>query len=254
METRNVRLVLRYDGTGFAGWQVQPDVPTVQGTLEAVLASILEHSVKVTGAGRTDAGVHALGQVANFETAAAIPLEGLLRAANDRMAPSIRIDEIAQTDPQFDSRKSAKRKTYRYTLYCSEKPDPLFDRYALNVPQPLNVGTMREAALCLVGRHDFSSFQAAGSSAVSPTRTLLRAELIETACETVFETVQTVRFEVCADGFLYKMVRNIVGTLLQVGVARVQPAEFGRILAAKDRNLAGPTAPPRGLCLLNVEY
>ncbi|MDP8236876.1 MAG: tRNA pseudouridine(38-40) synthase TruA [Candidatus Erginobacter occultus] len=243
---RKLKLTLEYDGTGYAGWQVQNNADTVQGRVEAALGEVLREKVRIHGAGRTDAGVHALGQVAHFETASALPAENILKGANTHLPPDIVILEAAEADPDFHARYSARGKIYRYRVLLRNVRSPLARFRALRVAPPLDREKMRAAAKLLTGRHDFAAFAAAGSSVKDTVRNLTRLEVKE---EDVGLTL-----EFRADGFLYRMVRNLVGTLLEVGKGNLTVEEVSGILHSRDRKQAGPTALACGLYLVKVRY
>jgi len=252
---RNLKAVLRYDGTDFAGWQVQPGLPTIQGALMEALERITGETTKVVGAGRTDAGVHALGQVANFKTSSNIAPRNLRRAVNSMLAPRIRIDDIEEVPEEFDARKHARSKWYRYSILLAEFPDPLLCRYSWQIRAKLDMERMQAAAQCLVGKHDFTSFQGSAGKNRSPIRTVYSLDI--SAVPAPYPTDQTnslLAIDICADGFVYKMVRNIVGTLVEVGKGKIQPQHMPSILDARDRDEAGPAAPAQGLCLISVQY
>jgi tRNA pseudouridine38-40 synthase len=243
---RCIRLTLQYDGTAYHGWQQQPGQVTVQGTLTAHLAAILGERPAVEGAGRTDSGVHALGQVASLRTDRDIKTDRLRIALNSRLPPDILITEAREAPLDFRPSVDALSKVYRYRLYRSPLK-PVFEaRYVWHWYRPLEVDRMREAARLLIGRHDFRSFESRGSARADTVRELFRFDVLEAGPE--------VHLEVEADGFLYRMVRNLVGTLTEVGRGH-RPVEWVRdVLAAKDRTMAGPTAPPQGLFLVSVRY
>ncbi|MDK2882562.1 MAG: tRNA pseudouridine38-40 synthase [Bacillota bacterium] len=243
---RNIKLTLAYDGTDFAGFQVQPKARTVQGELSAALGRILGEEVKVIGAGRTDAGVHARAQVVNFHTAARIPLERLPAALNSCLPRDVTVWQAEEVPAEFHARYSAKTKVYRYLMEVAPYPSPFLRRFSWHLPFPLDVAAMRAAAEELTGEHDFTSFCAAGGAAKSHVRTLRRLAVAEEG--------GLIAVEAAADGFLYKMVRNLVGTLVEVGRGVLKPEDMGRILAARDRKAAGPTAPPQGLILWHIDY
>ena len=244
---RTLRLVLAYDGTRYSGWQVQPNGLTIQEVLETTLAEMLHREIRLIGAGRTDAGVHALGQVASFTTDHTIPLEGLQRGLNSLLPDDICVRKAEETPADFDARRSARRKIYRYTLMNGPVPDVLLRDRAWHVREPLDVTAMAEAARSLVGRHDFAAFQAADKKKRSSTRVMRRAAVYR-------RPGRLVEVEVEGDGFLFHMVRNIAGTLVDVGRSKYTVDQFRRILAGRDRTKAGPTAPARGLCLVEVKY
>ena len=252
---RNLKATLRYDGTDFAGWQVQPGLPTVQGALMDALQRITGEPTKVTGAGRTDAGVHALGQVANFETPSNIATRNLRRAINSALVPRIRVDELEDAPEEFDARKHARDKLYRYTILLADFPDPLLFRYSWQIRPKVDIELMKQAATLLVGKHDFSSFQGSADTDRSPVRTVLSLDVHGAPGPFPNDARDGfLHVDIRADGFLNKMARNIVGTLVEVGRRKVAPADLKKILAARDRQLAGPAAPARGLCLVSVRY
>jgi len=244
----NFRLLLEYDGAPFEGWQVQArDALTVQGSLEAALEKITGQSVVVTGSGRTDAGVHAEGQVASFALETELAPERLLRAMNGVLPREIAVRELSVAPAEFDARRSARRKLYRYRVWNAGERSPLRAARSHHVPQPLDVRAMREAAVQLVGEHDFGCFRAAGSDVKTSVRTLHRVALEG-------EAGGELSLEVEGSGFLRYMVRNIAGTLLEVGLGKRASGSLGELIASRDRHLAGPTAPAHGLTLVWVEY
>lgn len=243
---RTIRLVLEYDGTSYAGWQVQPGQDIVQGLLEAALETITGEPIRVVGSGRTDAGVHALAQVAHFETHSAMSPEEFLRALNSLLPRDIAVREASEAAEGFHARYSAKRKLYRYVLLQGETRSAFGHRYGWEVGYALDVDAMRQAAKYLLGTHDFSAFRASGGSATDPVRTLHRLEIDEQGADVIVLAE--------ADGFLRHMVRALVGTLVEAGRGRIGPDEVKAILEARDRSRAGPTAPPQGLFLLEVTY
>jgi tRNA pseudouridine38-40 synthase len=249
---RNFKLVLAYDGTDFCGWQVQPDAPTIQGILASAIGRITGEKVLPQGSGRTDAGVHALAQVATFSSDSVIPAANLVTALNDILPQSIRVIEAAEVPAEFHARKSANAKTYRYRIYRDAICSPFLARYVWHYPYPLDEDSMCAAARLIEGEHDFTSFAAADPE---------RGRDPETASNvrTVFGSVwrredEELIYEVRGDGFLHHMVRNLVGTFLLVGKGTLHSDDVTRILAAKNRSLAGATAPAGGLCLVSVEY
>ena len=248
IEARNIKLVVAYDGTAYHGWQRQaPGLPTVQGSIEAVLGRLLGQAVAVNGAGRTDAGVHACGQVANVHTAdRRIPIANLLLAANARLPDDIALVSAAEVPPAFHASRSAAGKTYRYRIYLGPGKPVMRARYVYRYPRPLDTARMADAAGRLVGRHDFRGLASSGDQRDNTIRTITRCELAEGADE--------VHVTVAGDGFLYKMVRNIVGSLVEIGRGRWPPESIDRLLSTGDRALSGPSAPPEGLCLMSVRY
>jgi tRNA pseudouridine38-40 synthase len=253
---RNIRLTIAYDGTDFHGWQRQPKAPTVQSCLEAALERIVGSAVKVVASGRTDAGVHAAKQVANFKTSSPIPCPNLRQAVNDLLPPTVRVNEADEVSDEFHARYAARSKTYRYRILQAPVNSPFIARFVYHYPYPLNRGRMAEAARLIEGRHDFASF--AGSCG---TNEGIAPELPPSTMREIFASRILYRartsilvYEVCGNGFLHHMVRNIVGTLIEVGRGKLEPGDMVRILQARDRTLAGPTAPALGLCLMRVEY
>jgi tRNA pseudouridine38-40 synthase len=256
---RNLKLLLAYDGTEFSGWQVQPGAATIQGTLASALGRVTGESVLPQGSGRTDAGVHALGQVATFVLHSPIPPANLVTALNDVLPASIRALEAAEVPAEFHARRSALAKTYRYTMFRGPICPPFRARYVWHYHFRLDEAAMQQVASCIVGEHDFTSFAAVdperagasqgkedGVSGVSNVRKVLCSSWERQAEELIY----TVR----GSGFLHHMVRNLVGTFLLVGKGAVKPSELPQILEARSRSAAGATAPARGLCLVNVEY
>jgi tRNA pseudouridine38-40 synthase len=252
MHVRNIKLILAYDGSEFSGWQVQPAAATIQGTLASAIGRLTGEKVLPQGSGRTDAGVHALAQVASLSTKSSIPAENLVKALNDILPPAIRILEAAEADSDFHARKSARAKTYRYRIYRGSICPPVLARYVWHYPYPLQEVAMTEAAARLVGEHDFTSFAAVdperetGDEEKSNVRTIFSSQWVRDGEEFAY----TVR----GNGFLHHMVRNLVGTLILVGKGTLRSDDIDRILAAKDRSAAGSTAPASGLFLVGVEY
>jgi tRNA pseudouridine38-40 synthase len=256
----NWKLTLAYDGTDFCGWQVQPDRATIQGTLAEAIERITGERVLPQGSGRTDAGVHARGQVASFFLRAPIPASNLLRALNRKLPEAIRALRVETVAPDFHARHSATAKTYEYRIFRGEICPPWTARFAWALHWPLNLEPMQQAARLVTGTHDFTSF--AASDPDQATRQGDQAgEEIESGgnVRTIFESSwsedrEFLIYRVRGDGFLHHMVRNLVGTFVDVGRGQIEPAEFSRILAVRSRGAAGPTAPARGLFLDNVEY
>ncbi len=241
------KLTLAYDGTDYSGWQVQPDSITVQGTLETALAVIDGEPVKAVGSGRTDAGVHALAQVASCTLRSPIPAHGLLKALNRLLPPAIRVTEARQAPAGFHARHAAVAKTYEYRIQRAPICPPFEARYSYWHPYVLDEGAMGRGAARFEGSHDFRSFASAGG------------EIRECTVRTVYASTlnregDLLVYRVRGSGFLYRMVRNLVGTLLEVGRGNLRPEELDSILAARDRRAAGPTAAARGLFLKGVEY
>ena len=240
-----LRLTVEYDGTNFSGFQWQSQARTIAGTLELALSRLFRESIKVTGAGRTDAGVHATGQVVSCTTARAFPFDRLAVALGALLPPDCSIRETTVVADGFSARFDARERSYVYAILNRPHRSALLVRYAHSVPQPLDVGAMRAGAAHLIGEHDFRSF-AAASAQERTVRRLRRIELRMAG--------ELVRIEVAADGFLHHMVRTIVGTLVECGTGRREPSDLARALAACDRASAGPTAPPQGLYLAGVRY
>jgi tRNA pseudouridine38-40 synthase len=239
-------MTVQYDGTAYHGWQEQPGRATVQGTLLESLATVLRERPNLEGAGRTDSGVHALGQVAAFRTEHAIALPRLLAAVNSRLPPDIAVPEMSEAPLGFSPSRDALSKHYRYRVYCG-RIRPVFEgRYVWHWYRPIEVEPMRAAAGLLVGRHDFHSFQGRGSAREDTVRQVFRIGIAEAGRE--------LHFDVEGDGFLYKMVRNLVGTLVEVGCGHRPPEWVLEVLEARDRRAAGRTAPAQGLCLMSVMY
>ncbi len=256
---RNIRIILAYDGTGYHGWQRQPLVPTVQACLEQAIAQVTGESVKLFGSGRTDAGVHALGQVANFALSCRIPLSNLIKGVNNALPPEVRVRQANEVAPGFHARFDVRSKTYRYRILQSEVCSPFLWRFVWHYPYALDRRRMAVAARSFIGSHDFTSFAASGTSeddglehetadSASMTRTVFSSKILWSA------RTQMLVYEVRGSGFLHHMVRNLTGTLVEVGRSKLQPNDVIGILRARDRTLAGPTAPAQGLCLVRVEY
>jgi tRNA pseudouridine38-40 synthase len=257
---RNLRLILAYDGADFAGWQVQPGRTTVQGALASAIGRLSGENVLPQGSGRTDAGVHALAQVASFATASAIPPENWLRALNDILPASIRVLEVTEEVPEFHARKAARAKTYRYRIHRGTICPPFLARYVWHYPYPLEESAMMAAAGLVAGEHDFTSFAAVDAERVErmaggddnsePIVTNVRTIFSSNWARESEELIYTVR----GSGFLHHMVRNLVGTFLLMGKGTMSLEDLSRILEARERTAAGPTAPASGLYLVNVEY
>ena len=247
---RNLKIVLAYDGTDFCGWQVQPNGHSIQGALSEAIGRVTGEKVLPQGSGRTDAGVHALAQVANFSIASPIPSLNLRNALNDVLPPSIRVLEVTEESVEFHARKSAKAKTYRYRIYRGSICSPFLARYVWHYTYPLDGDKMRLAAAFVVGEHDFKSF-----AAVDPERDSRPESNVRRIFDSNWglegeELIYTVR----GSGFLHHMVRNLVGTFLLVGKGTLQPEDIRGILKARNRSAAAATAPASGLYLVNVEY
>ncbi|NCO32800.1 MAG: tRNA pseudouridine(38-40) synthase TruA [Armatimonadetes bacterium] len=247
MAVRHFKLTVEYEGTKFAGFQWQKDQRTVQGELEKTIAKVMQEPIRILGAGRTDAGVHATGQVIKFQTCNGIPVDRIPYALNAEMPSDIRIRRAEKTSAEFHPRYDAKSRRYAYLIDNKRFPSVLLRRVATHVPQRLDADRMQLAADYLVGTHNFASFEAAGSDRTGSSvrdLTLFR----------VRRDGSRIRMGVVANAFLYKMVRNMVGTLIQVGMGRVPSEHVGEIIESCNRKMAGPTAPPQGLCLVKVSY
>jgi tRNA pseudouridine38-40 synthase len=243
---RTIKLTLQYDGTDYVGWQVQPNGRSIQAELERALGSLLKEKVAVTGAGRTDSGVHALGQVASFRTERTLPLRAFVAGANSLLPRDIAVLEAVEREEGFHARRSARGKHYRYSIVNRPCRAPLERRFAWEVFQPLDQDAMQRAGVALVGRHDFSSFRASDCEAATAVREIRRLE-VRREQERIFVEIE-------APAFLKHMVRNIAGTLVEVGLGRRRADSMAALLAAGDRRLAGATAPAHGLCLNEVFY
>jgi tRNA pseudouridine38-40 synthase len=247
VSSRRLRLLIEYDGTDFHGWQRQENAPSVQATIEDALAAMTGRPTIVRGAGRTDAGVHALGQVAHFDTDAHnIPLHGFRRGLNSVLPRTIAIRDVAEVPPDFDARFSARGKLYRYQIWNEETRSPRIDRFVWHDRRPLDVARMNEGARLLVGRHDFAAFRAADCERRTTVRNVTRLEITREG--------SLVTLEIEADAFLKNMVRIITGTLVEIGRGRRALDTIPALLASGDRTQAGITAPPQGLTLVRVDY
>ena len=244
---RNIKLLIEYDGTNYHGWQVQPNALTVQEVIEQKIEIMTRQRIHVIASGRTDAGVHALGQVANFKTESSIPVDGFRRGLNSLLPPDIIIKSAEEADVQFHAQYGAKRKTYLYKILNDEIPSAIHRNYSWHMPRPLDVQRMQEVSRALLGKQDFSSFQGAKPDSDDPVRNVMHAEWW--VRDQTFLT-----FTIEANGFLRNMVRNIVGTLVDVGKGKICGEEFREILKARDRRQAGMTATPQGLFLVEVKY
>ena len=249
---RNLKVILSYDGSEFSGWQIQPEAATVQGTLASAIRRITGEKVLPQGSGRTDAGVHALAQVASFRLASPIPAGNIVIALNDVLPPSIRVLEVSESPFEFHARTSAVAKTYLYRMHRDAICPPFLARYVWHYPYPLDEEAMQRSTTWVVGEHDFTSFAAVdperfdGGKAPSHVRTVFSCQWERRPLELVF----TIR----GSGFLHHMVRNLVGTFLGIGRGTLRSEDMERILSARRRSLAGSTAPARGLYLASVEY
>jgi tRNA pseudouridine38-40 synthase len=269
---RNILLVLAYDGTDFHGWQRQPNVPTIQACAEEALERIVGSPVQLWASGRTDAGVHAANQVANFKTDSRIPCSNLVKALNDVLPPVVRVKEAREVSDKFHARYDAQSKTYRYRIHQGRVCSPFVWRFVWHLPFQLDRARMAKAARAIEGEHDFTSFAALDDSSAAEShpgaenqrndvRVTSISENRSDSVRKIFSSrilwrpqTSMLIYEVRGSGFLHHMVRNIVGTLVEVGRKKLDPSDLTRILNGRDRDLAGPTAPARGLCLIRVEY
>jgi tRNA pseudouridine38-40 synthase len=247
----NIKLVIEYDGSRYYGWQRQPNLPTVQGALESAVAAIARQLPAVIGAGRTDAGVHAEGQVANFKINARLTSPAWMRALNSLLPEDIVIVSAQKVSRRFHARFSARGKVYRYRILNRRFPPAIGRQYVWTVYSPLDIRQMKSAAKILLGKHDFSSFQ---GSAKEGRLFSTRTAICNIRHLDVTQKKEEILITVDADRFLQQMVRTIVGTLVEVGRGRRNPREMAVLLKKKDRRFGGPTAPPQGLCLVKVYY
>jgi len=263
---RTLKLTLAYDGTEFVGWQRQAEGVSIQGLVEDALSTIEGRRVTIAGAGRTDAGVHALGQIASVRLAHALDTASLRRALNSMLPADVRVLAVEEVAEGFHARYAARAKTYRYYVANSDVASPFERRYVWHVAHPLAVEPMARAAPALEGRHDFSGFQAAGSATATTVRTILSSTLRIAGDEDAFWRParlpvdpsggrgRLLVYEVTGDGFLRHMVRTVVGTLVEIGAGRRDAGAIGAVIASRDRHSAGPTAPACGLCLVRIAF
>lgn len=242
----NIKLTVEYDGTHYHGWQVQPTGETVQAVLEKAVSTVLGRPTHVIGSGRTDAGVHALGQVANFLSDTELEPHRVQRALNALTPDDVTIKTVEIVPDSFHARRAGRSRIYEYRILNRPSPSPFLLKFAWHVHDPLNIALMREAITCLEGEHDFSSFRAAGCDAAHPVRTIYRASLSPRD--------ELIVFTVEATAFLRHMMRNLIGTLVEVGRQQRTPQSFAEVLQSRDRTKAGIKAPARGLFLMEVKY
>jgi tRNA pseudouridine38-40 synthase len=250
---RYFKLTIAYDGTDFHGWQMQTGKPTIQGEIVNVLRRLTQENTALHGAGRTDAGVHALGQVGSFRTQSGLSAEEFQRALNALLPNSIRIVAAEEVGPEFNARWSARGKIYRYRLYRGRVVPPMIWRYVLHYPFPLDEGAMRDAAARFVGTHDFASFAASTGSEDDDKERSTEREIYSTELVRSPDNEELV-FTVCGRSFLRYMVRKMVGTLLDVGRGRLKPEDIERLYELRDRSKSGPTVPPQGLVMVEVQH
>ncbi|MBR2241419.1 MAG: tRNA pseudouridine(38-40) synthase TruA [Clostridia bacterium] len=244
---RNIKLVIEYDGKDFNGWQKQPSKLNIQGEIERAIMEITkEDDIDLTASGRTDAGVHALGQVANFKTNSNIPVEKFPIAINTKVKKSIVIKSAEEVPERFHSRYNCKKKTYRYIINNSEYGSAIYRNQEYHVPQKLNIEEMKKAIKFFEGEHDFKGFKASGTSSKNSVRKIYKTK--------IYEKDERIIIELTGSGFLYNMVRIISGTLVDVGLGKIKSDDIPNIILSGDRKKAGKTLPPQGLYLLKVEY
>lgn len=244
-ELRRIMIKVAYDGKAYHGWQAQDGMITVESKLNEALCELLKEEIVVSGASRTDAGVHARGNLAVFDTHARIPAEKVAAAMNTKLPEDIAVLESSEVSPDFHPRHCHSIKTYEYRILNTQIRDPIKNRYAHWTYVPMDAERMKEAAAYLVGEHDFTSFCSVHAQTDTRVRTIYSLDVSRSGDE--------ISIVVKGNGFLYNMVRIIAGTLMEVGRGHIEPAEVGKILEARDRHLAGPTAPPNGLCLMGIE-
>jgi tRNA pseudouridine38-40 synthase len=244
---RNLKLLIEYDGTHYQGWQVQPKGPTIQGVLEERLGLLTGEAIQLFGSGRTDSGVHALGQVAHFKTNSPMDIRSMQRALNSLLPPDMVIQKIEEVDEDFHARRHSKSKVYEYRILNRNLRSAFQRGFVWHIPQKIKFKEMEKATRRLIGEHDFSSFRSTGSPTQTTVRRVIRAEWKK-------GRNGLIRFEIEANGFLKQMVRSIVGTLVEVGKGKIKGEDFQGILDSKDRKKAGPTAPAKGLFLKEVKY
>ena len=243
---RNIKLTIEYDGKEFGGWQKQPNKLNIQGEIERAIESITGEKVDLIASGRTDAGVHAFAQVANFKTNSNIDINKIPIAINSQVKNSIKIQDAEEVSLEFHSRYNCKKKTYRYIINNSKYGTAIYRNLSYHVPTPLNIDAMKKAVKYFEGEHDFKAFKASGTSGKSSVRTIYNADILTEGVN--------VAIDLTGNGFLYNMVRIIAGTLVDVGLEKIKPEEIADIIESKDRARAGKTLPPKGLVLVKVEY
>ena len=243
---RNIKITIEYDGKDFNGWQKQPEMLNIQGEIERAIEIITKEKVNLIGSGRTDAGVNALNQIANFKIENDIPIEKIPYALNSQLKKSIRVKKAEVVDDRFNSRYNAKKKTYIYTINNSEQGTAIYRYMQYHYPIKLDENKMNEAAKYFIGEHDFKAFKASGTSSKSSVRTIYEAKVVREG--------ELIKIILTGNGFLYNMVRIIAGTLVEVGEGKINPEDVKNIIDSRDRKNAGRTLPPTGLCLYNVEY
>jgi tRNA pseudouridine38-40 synthase len=243
---RNIKLTIEYDGKKFNGWQKQPNKLNIQGEIERAIEGVTKEKVELYASGRTDAGVHAFGQVANFKTNSTLPIEKWPLALNANLKKSIRIKDAKEVDLRFHSRLTCKKKTYRYVINNSKYGTAIYRNLETHIPYKLDVIKMQNAAKYFEGEHDFKAFKSSGGSGKTTIRTIYKAE--------IKRENERIIIELTGNGFLYNMVRIITGTLVEVGMEKIKAEQIPEIMESRDRKLAGRTLPAHGLCLIKVEY
>lgn len=243
---RNIKLIIEYNGKGFNGWQKQPNKLNIQGEIERAIGELTNEEINLIASGRTDAGVHSFGQTANFYTNSKIPIEKFAIAINSKLKKTIVIKSAEEVDEKFHSRYSVHNKRYRYIINNSEQGTAIYKDLEYHMPVKLNVDKMKEAIKYFEGKHDFSAFKASGTSSKSSVREIYKAEIIDKD--------EKIYIELTGNGFLYNMVRIIAGTLVDVGLEKIEPEDIPKIIESKKRENAGKTLPPHGLYLMEVNY
>lgn len=243
---RNIKVKIEYDGKNFNGWQKQPDKLNIQGEIERAIFEVTGEQTDVIASGRTDAGVHSLGQTANFKIENEMPIDKIPLAINSKLKKTIRIQTAEEVDERFHSRYSCKGKKYRYIINNAPIESALYRDYELHISQKLDIEKMREAIKYFIGEHDFSAFKSSGTSSKNSVREIYSAEIIDDGAR--------LKIELTGNGFLYNMVRIISGTLVEVGMGKIEPKQIPEIIESKDRGMAGRTLPPQGLYLVEVYY
>ena len=243
---RNIKLTIEYEGKDYKGWQKQPNNLNIQGEIERAIKNVTGEDVDLIGSGRTDAGVHAFGQVANFKFNSDFPIEKMATAINSQLKKSIRVLKAEEVNLDFHSRYNCHKKTYAYMIDNSEQGTAIYRNVTYHISQPLDIKAMQNAANYLVGEHDFSSFKSSGTSSKNSVRIIYNAQ--------VLKEQQRVIIMLTGSGFLYNMVRIIAGTLVEIGLGHIQPEKMKNILEAKSRQMAGKTLPAQGLFLMSVDF
>jgi tRNA pseudouridine38-40 synthase len=250
---QNYKITIKYDGTQYHGWQAQPKTPTIEKNIEKSILEISKENVKIIGASRTDAGVHAVGQTANFVLNKPIETAVLYRALNGHLPSDIRITRIEEADKNFNARFDAKKKHYRYSVVTDKHP-VFLDNHAYYFKHKLDIKKIKDAAQQIIGKHDFSAFQDKGSPKEETIKKIEKINVVKKDLKLWFDLYKVIFFDIIGNRFLYHMVRIIAGTLLEAGRGKIKPEEIEKIIKNKDRTKAGPTLPAKGLCLMKVYY